>query len=219
MRRSGTSRSIVQKRRRRPIDSRQPARRRWLVSYMRSRMTDQRRATFRRPGRAMPPAGRSARAATASERDDMMLRVRGFTLIELMIALAIFAFLLMLAGPMYAQFLANSQIRNGAEAMLNGVQKAQAIAVHGNTWARLLIDPTTGTGGWQVLQTIEGSEPSPPNPIQVYTLQDGAPKTAVTTVPADAREVTFDGFGRVVLNSARDPADTTATLTCIKVTH
>lgn len=140
----------------------------------------------------------------------MMLRFRGFTLIELMIALAIFAFLLMLAGPMYAQFLANSQTRNAAEAMLNGVQKAQAIAVHGNTLARLLVDPTTGTGGWQVLQIIDGVESA----TQVYSVQDGAPKTGVTTVPADARQVTFDAFGRVVANT-----DASATLTCIKVTH
>ena len=37
----------------------------------------------------------------------------------------------MLAGPMYAQFMANSQIRNAAEAMLNGVQHAQSTAIRG----------------------------------------------------------------------------------------
>ncbi len=143
---------------------------------------------------------------------NVMLRLRGFTLIELMIALAIFIFLIMLAGPMYAQFMANSQIRNAAEAILNGVQKTQATAVHGNTLARLLLDPTTGTGGWKVLQTIDGTES--PTPVQVYVLQDGAPKTNVNTLPGDARQITFDGFGRIVPN-----VDASGTLTCIKVTH
>ena len=149
----------------------------------------------------------------------MMLRFRGFTLIELLIAVSIFVFLIMLAGPNLTTFMANSQIRSATDAMLNGVQQAQASAVRGNTLARLVVDPTTGTGGWQVLQTVDGGEPSPPNPIQIYTVRDGAPKTTVTPVPGDAREITFDGFGRIVPNSARDPADTSPTLTCLKVTH
>jgi type IV fimbrial biogenesis protein FimT len=142
----------------------------------------------------------------------MSQRYRGFTLIELLIALAIFGFLIMLAGPQLAQLLANAQIRNGAEAMLNGVQQAQTFAIKENTLARLVVDPTTGTGGWRVLVTIDGGEPSPPNPVQVYSLVDGAVKAAVTTVPADARQITFDAFGRIVPN-----ADASATLTCLKV--
>jgi len=49
----------------------------------------------------------------------MTIPNRGFTLIELLIALAIFSFLLMLAGPMYARFMGNSQIRNAGDGMLN----------------------------------------------------------------------------------------------------
>lgn len=143
-----------------------------------------------------------------------MPRSNGFTLIELLIAVTIFLFLIMLAGPMYAEFMASHQIRNATDALLNGVQQAQSAAVRGNTLARLLVDTTAGTGGWQVLQTIEGAEPSPPNPVQVYTVRDGAPKVTVTPVPANARQVTFDGFGRIVPN-----VDATATLTCLKVTN
>ena len=89
----------------------------------------------------------------------MNTRTRGFTLIELLIGLAIFSFLIMLAGPMYAQFMANTQIRNAGEAMLNGVREAQTIAIRGNTLARLVVNTATG---WRVLETIEGAEPSPP---------------------------------------------------------
>jgi len=136
----------------------------------------------------------------------------GFTLIELMVALAIFGILLMLAGPQYAMFMANHQIRNATDALLNGVQQAQGAAVRDNTVARLLVDKTTGTGGWQVLETIEGAESA--TPVQVFSVKDGAPAAIMTAVPADATQITFDGFGRIVPN-----VDATATLTCIKVTH
>jgi len=144
----------------------------------------------------------------------MTMHLRGFTLIELLIGLAIFGFLLMLAGPMYADFMGNSQIRNAGDALLNGVQHAQSTAIRGNTLTRLVVDPTAGTGGWQVLETIEGLEPSPPNPIQVYAFTDGAPKVTVAPTPADATQITFDGFGRIVPN-----IDASPTLTCLKVTN
>ncbi|SRR6266581_468945 len=140
------------------------------------------------------------------------MRCRGFSLIELMIAVSILVLLILLAGPNLAAFMANSQIRNATDAMLNGVQQAQAAAVRGNTLARLVVDTTAVTGGWQVLQTVNGAESA--TPVQIYTYQDGAPKTLVTPVPGDARQITFDGFGRIVPN-----VDTSATLTCIKVTH
>jgi type IV fimbrial biogenesis protein FimT len=136
----------------------------------------------------------------------------GFTLIELMVALAIFGFLLMLAGPMYTEFMGNHQIRNATDGMLNGVQQAQGAAVSHNALARLVVDFTTGSGGWQVLQTIDGTESA--TPVQVYKLHEGATAVTVTPVPGDATQVTFDGFGRIVPN-----ADASATLTCIKVTN
>lgn len=132
---------------------------------------------------------------------------QGFTLIELMIALAIFGLLLMLAGPMYANLMGNSQIRNAAEAMLNGVQQAQSRAIHSNALARLQVNTATG---WQVIETIEGVD----GVTQVYSKADGAPKAIVQPVPPDATQITFDGFGRIVPN-----ADASATLTCLKVTN
>ena len=143
-----------------------------------------------------------------------MMQLRGFTLIEMLIAVAIFAFLIMLAGPMYAKFMGNSQIRNAGDGMLNGVQQAQSIAVRGNTLARLVVDPTVGTGGWRILETIEGLEPSPPNPIQVYSATDGSPHASVVPTPAGATQITFDGFGRIVSN-----LDATPTISCINVDH
>ena len=71
---------------------------------------------------------------------------------------------------------------NASDALLNGVQEAQSVAVRSNALARLLVDPATGTGGWKVFQTVDGTEQAAP--VQVYTVLDGAPKVTMTTVPA-----------------------------------
>ena len=155
---------------------------------------------------------------------DPIIRVRGFTLIELLIALTIFGFLIMLAGPQLATFLASSQVRNGGEALLNGVQRAQSTAIATNSPTRLVLDPTTGTGGWQILavdpsdNTVPAPNPATPcgvrvgpactaqtcNPIQQFCAKDGAADAALAVTPGGATAVTFDGFGRVQCNTTTD---------------
>lgn len=120
---------------------------------------------------------------------------RGFTLIELLIALSIFAFLLMIAGPQYADFMGNMQIRNGGENALAGVRLAQAEAVRGNTRAQFLLD-AGGTGGWQVLRWNEETDAFD-IPVQSYKWADGASKTQVTA--GGLTKVTFNGLGRIVM--------------------
>jgi type IV fimbrial biogenesis protein FimT len=74
--------------------------------------------------------------------------MKGFTLIELMIALAIFAFLAMLAVPMYGEMLANTEVRTAAESVLSGVRLAQTEAVRRSVPVRFeLVNPT----GWRVV--------------------------------------------------------------------
>ncbi|HTI48137.1 MAG TPA: prepilin-type N-terminal cleavage/methylation domain-containing protein, partial [Casimicrobiaceae bacterium] len=60
------------------------------------------------------------------------MRARGFTLIELMIALVIVSLLLVLAGPQYAKWMADNQIINGADSVANGLRTAMAEAVKQN---------------------------------------------------------------------------------------
>jgi type IV fimbrial biogenesis protein FimT len=139
---------------------------------------------------------------------------RGFTLIELLIAMAIFAFLIMLAGPMYADFMGNSQIRNAAENTLTGVRLAQTQAVRNNRPAKFVIDPTATTGGWAVYLWDENTADYAAGAVDTYGWKEGAARTAVTPAPAAATEVTFDGLGRVIAN-----ADATAPLTRINITN
>jgi len=151
---------------------------------------------------------------------DSIMRVRGFTLIELLVALTIFGFLIMLAGPQLATFLANSQVRNEGEALLNGVQRAQSTAISTNSPTRLVLDPTTGTGGWQILavdpsdNTVPAPNPATPcgvragpasvNPVQSFCAKDGAADAALAVTPGGATSITFDGFGRIRCNTTTD---------------
>ena len=66
------------------------------------------------------------------------MRTRGFTLIELMMTIALFAFLAMLAIPMGRTFMANTQVRTATEALLNGMQHARAEAVRRNAQVQLV---------------------------------------------------------------------------------
>lgn len=64
---------------------------------------------------------------------------RGFTLIELMVGITIIGLLLTQALPSFTTWLRNLQIRNSAEAVLNGLQLAKAQAVRSNTNTELLL--------------------------------------------------------------------------------
>lgn len=123
------------------------------------------------------------------------MRIRGFTLIELMIAVALFAILVLLALPTYTSFMANTQIRNAAENSLSGVRLAQASAIKSNRLAKFVL----GTTGWAVYAWDEDSADFAVEPVQSYQFAEGASQTTVTP---PSGKVTFDGLGRVFPDAA-----------------
>jgi type IV fimbrial biogenesis protein FimT len=73
---------------------------------------------------------------------------RGVTLVELMIGIAILAILVSQALPSFGSWIQNQQIRNTAEAILNGLQVAKAQAIKANTNTEFVlvaaaVDPTS----------------------------------------------------------------------------
>jgi prepilin-type N-terminal cleavage/methylation domain-containing protein len=141
---------------------------------------------------------------------------RGFSLIELMIAVVIFGFLILLAGPMYSDFIANSRIRNAGEALLNGVRQTQAEAVRRNTPAWFVLDPAVGYKVYALNPddgaNDDGSDAAHPWPVTpfVFADQGGAD---VSVSGGGLTTVTFDGLGRIIPN-----VDATASLTQIDIT-
>ena len=70
-------------------------------------------------------------------------RQAGMTLIELMIGIVLLAILLALGAPTFFRWTQNSQIRNAAEAIQNGLTLARAEAVRRNTTVRFQLVTTT----------------------------------------------------------------------------
>src|SRR4051812_15447077 len=89
-------------------------------------------------------------AAAFDQRPMIPMRAAaGFTLIELMTAIALFGILLVMAIPMYGGFIANTQIRTATESMLDGVRFAQTEAVKRNGTVEFVLDEATGwTVNW-----------------------------------------------------------------------
>jgi type IV fimbrial biogenesis protein FimT len=147
---------------------------------------------------------------------------RGFTIVELMVAIVLLAFLLAMGGPSFSTWMQNSQIRTMSEAMKDGLQIARAEAVRRNAQVRLeLVDSLTATcalstagpnwivsmdgavGSCDSTNMADAAAPAAPRVIQSRAATDGS-KNAV--VSASHSTVVFNGFGRVVLPAGADVA-------------
>ena len=73
---------------------------------------------------------------------------QGFTLIELMIGIVIFTLLMLLAAPMYGDFMGNTQVRTATESVLTGVRLAQSEAVRRGIPVRFEMPSATS---WRVV--------------------------------------------------------------------
>ena len=140
------------------------------------------------------------------------LRLCGFTLIEMMITLAIAALLAVLAMPSYSVWIADSQIRSGAESIASGLRYAQAEAIKQNATVEFVLDPTTGTGGW-IARVIDRTTCAVVQQMQVGTFREGADKAAFTPVPAGATIVQFTALGAFAA-----PCDLSPQLNQVQVT-
>lgn len=137
-------------------------------------------------------------------------RHSGFTIVELVVTLALFGVLLALGLPAFGTFIQNTQIKNAAENVLNGINLGKAEAVRRNAPVRfqLVSNMTAGcavsttSGSWVLsldnpdgLCNIDPSDTTPPRIIQKYAVQEGSPKVAVTATGGGL--LTFNGLGRV----------------------
>lgn len=112
----------------------------------------------------------------------------GFSLVELMVTVAVLSVLMVLAVPSFTEWVQNSRIRTAAESVQNGVQFARAEAVRRNARVEFAL---VGTGGGWVVRFAGGGAT-----IQERSGSEGAGGVVLSTVPTDATSVTFDGLGR-----------------------
>jgi len=137
----------------------------------------------------------------------------GFSLAELMVGILIMGVLVSLAMPGLRDMLRNAEVRNAAESVANGLQRARAEAVARNTNVEFVLGtefvPGTGfvagTPSSWVVRTV--SAPNPP--IESRSGSEGSGSVTVTALAADqpvtvpatfadlnsATTVTFNNFG------------------------
>ena len=168
------------------------------------------------------------------------MRQRGFSLVELVITLAVLALILAVAAPTVGSWLGNARIRNVADTLQNGLQIARAEAVRRNQnmsfWLVSLNDPgvlsndctlSGSSGSWVVsVNSPIGHCADPPSttssPMLVTALAvgDAGGNVTVAAIKSDntaATTVTFDGFGRVTNTDSIRQIDVTGTTTSVNL--
>jgi type IV fimbrial biogenesis protein FimT len=149
-----------------------------------------------------------------------LVRQRGMTVVEVIIAVAIVGILLALAAPSMNTWIQNLQLRNAAESILGGAKRARYEAVSRNTTVAFELQDANSTA-WHVClfdvvnQTCKAAAPD----IASKGASEGSPNARVGVelvftnfnVPLDAGDqvpslVAFDPFGRV---SPSSPANIT----------
>ncbi|WP_211443593.1 GspH/FimT family pseudopilin [Collimonas humicola] len=155
---------------------------------------------------------------------------RGTTLIELMVALAVFATLLALAWPNFKSSIQNAQIRTAAESIVNGLQLTRAEAVRRNSEVQFQLNNTlagaavSGGTDWSIVPD-DLSTPGTPNFSTAMQTRNGndtvnariGAKTAADFTSAAAAganlpgNITFTGMGRLTAASTIVQIDVTNT--------
>ena len=191
--------------RHRPTPSPPPASAAWhdfVYTVERDRTSRTTTGTCRLVGMSRPSAGSARRAGTA----DVMAARRacaGFTLIELMVALAIAALLLLIGLPSFTTFLRNSEIRSTSESLVNGLRAATAEAA--NRKIRRSRSPSRAatsaelddSGCWTTTAVTQNRC----SPELRRRRKPGRTRRSRSRPPASSRSC-FNGLGRVVIDPA-----------------
>ena len=134
--------------------------------------------------------------------------LRGMSLIELMVGIAIVAILFTLAAPSFSTWIQNTHIRTAAEAIQNGLMLTRAEAVQRNTQVRFQLTDTLddscalSTSGTNWVVSLDdpagacASAPSDTTAPRIIQTRAGAEGSKNALVAAGQSAIIFNGLGR-----------------------
>lgn len=132
---------------------------------------------------------------------------RGFTLIELMVTIALLALLLGLAGPAFTLWTRNAQVRAVSDALQNGARLAQSEAVRRNRQMVFFLTNNTGcdnsitpaaNGRFWSVRTVSLIAGEAAETVQCGNLADSAGNVAI----AGPTLICFNSAGRQTANAS-----------------
>jgi type IV fimbrial biogenesis protein FimT len=129
----------------------------------------------------------------------------GFSLTELMLAVAVLAALITVGLPSFTQMLRNYEVRVAAESVSNGLQRARAEAVARNSSVQFAL----GSGTSWTVDYVTKPVPTDP-PLDARSSAEGSANVARAAVAVDlttaATTITFNNLGQVIANADASPA-------------
>jgi type IV fimbrial biogenesis protein FimT len=130
-----------------------------------------------------------------SKASSVKAKLLGFSLVELMIAVAVLAIIMSIAFPSFNAMIKNSQIRSAAESIQNGIQLARAEAVKRN--APVQFDLRGTNSAWTICtQPASGGCPSPDDATTIQSRDESeGSSSSITVVTTDAAPFIFNSLG------------------------
>jgi len=120
----------------------------------------------------------------------------GFTLLEMMVTLGLFAILVALAVPTMSRWISNVRVRTAADALQNGLRMAQAESLRRS---RQVVFSMTDSPNWSINTIPSMTDSSETNQlIESGTLTTTTSGVSITGPAA----ICFNSMGRLVINTS-----------------
>ncbi len=143
-------------------------------------------------------------------------KVRGFTLIELMVTISIAAILMMIAVPSFVAFQRNSELTSAANSLLAALNSARSEAMKRNVNVFIVpADGSTWTSGWKIFvdKNFDGAYSTGEDIVLTgIAMPSYFSSSATHTAGVSPEYFAFNGSGYSIVQSTNGPALGTITI-------